>query len=67
MCFDGSKVEFLYYDVLNCVTKDCFILENCADPDEMPHYAAFHLCFHCLPKYLDPKLQCLLKVKYYLS
>ena len=22
-----------------------------ADPDEMPHYAIFHLGLHCLPKY----------------
>ena len=28
-----------------------FILANSADPDEMPHYAAFHLGLHCLPKY----------------
>ena len=26
------------------------ILANCADPDEMPHDAAFHLSLHCLPK-----------------
>ena len=24
---------------------------NSVDPDEMPHGAAFHLGFHCLPKY----------------
>ena len=29
-----------------------FVLANSADPDEMPHYAAFHLCLHCLPKYM---------------
>ena len=28
-----------------------FILVNSADPDEMQHYAAFHLGLHCLPKY----------------
>ena len=28
-----------------------FVLANSADPDEMPHYAAFHLGLHCLPKY----------------
>ena len=28
-----------------------FDLVNRADPDEMPHIAAFHLGFHCLPKY----------------
>ena len=30
----------------------CFIFANRADPDEMPHDAAFHLDLHCLPKYL---------------
>ena len=24
------------------------VLTNCADPDEMPHKAAFHLVLHCL-------------------
>ena len=28
-----------------------FDLANGADPDEMPHFAAFHLGFHCLSKY----------------
>ena len=28
------------------------ILANSADPDEMQHYAAFHLGLHRLPKYL---------------
>ena len=26
-------------------------MENSADPDEMLHYAAFHLCLHCLSNY----------------
>ena len=29
-----------------------FTFVNSADPHEMPHYAAFHLGLHCLPKYL---------------
>ena len=29
-----------------------FILANSADPDDMPHYAAFCLGLHCLSKYL---------------
>ena len=29
-----------------------FIIANSANPDEMPHYAAFHLELHCLPRYL---------------
>ena len=28
-----------------------FVLANNADPDEMPHYVAFHLGLHCLSKY----------------
>ena len=27
-------------------------LGNSADPNEIPHYVAFHLGLHCLPKYL---------------
>ena len=32
-------------------SEDLFVLANSADPDEMPHYAAFHLGLHCLSKY----------------
>ena len=28
-----------------------FVLANSADPDEMPHHAAFHLELHCLHMY----------------
>ena len=31
--------------------KIVFVLANSVDPDEMPHYATFHLGLHCLPKY----------------
>ena len=36
-----------------------FVWTNSADPDEMPHYAAFHLGLHTLPKklFLDSGLQ----------
>ena len=34
-----------------CFAKIKTILANSADPDEMLHYAAFHLGLHCLPKY----------------
>ena len=34
------------------ISEDQFFLVNSADPDEMPHYVAFHLGLHCLPKYL---------------
>ena len=29
-----------------------FVLANSKDPDEMPHFVAFHLGLHCAPKYL---------------
>ena len=36
-----------------CVSLNInFSLANSADPDEMPHCAAFYLGLHCLPKYL---------------
>ena len=38
------------YDIF-LSSKVVLILANSADPDEMQHYAAFHLGFHCLPKY----------------
>ena len=33
------------------MSRSFFALTNSVDPDEMPHYAAFHLGLHCLPKY----------------
>ena len=54
MYFKVSQVEFsnlhMYYVLLSL--KDVLNLANSADPDEMQHYAAFHLGLHCLPK--DP-------------
>ena len=51
--FKGSPVEFSKLCV--SVTEGCFNLflklANSADPDEMQHYAAFHLGLRCLPKY----------------
>ena len=39
--------KYLFFSV-----KINFVLANGADPDEMPHNAAFHQGLHCLPKYL---------------
>ena len=38
----------------NLKKKSCilFTFTNSVDPDEMQHYAAFHLGLHCLQKYL---------------
>ena len=44
-----------------------FILTNCADPDEMPHLAAFHLDLHCLPKYLFQGVLVFLKMIKYVT
>ena len=41
---------FQNYDVFLSL-KVILILANDANPDEMKHYAAFHLGLHCLPKY----------------
>ena len=42
---------------MNFCHDDFFIFASSADPDEMPHYAAFHLGLHCLPKYLFAGIQ----------
>ena len=47
----GHRLEFLNQDVLQSL-KIVFILANSTDPDERPHYVAFHLGHHCLTKYL---------------
>ena len=33
------------------MSEDLFTFTNSVDPDEMQHYAAFHLGLHCLPNY----------------
>ena len=47
-CIESSKVKmFREY----CISlKIDFFLANSADPDKMPHYAAFYLGLYCLPK-----------------
>ena len=37
--------------LLYFLPEDIFTFTNSVDPDEMQHYAAFHLGLHCLPKY----------------
>ena len=44
--FKGSQIEISKKNVFLSL-KIVFKLANSADPDEMPHYAAFHLGFHC--------------------
>ena len=55
--FKGSHVEFFLNFYVFLSLKDVLILANSADPDEMQHYAAFHLGPHCLPKNLFRNFQ----------
>ena len=57
--FKGSQNfpwDIINYDALLSLNI-VFIFANSADPDEMLHYAAFHLGLHCLPKYLFTGIQ----------
>ena len=38
--------------IYKCISlvEYCFVIAESVDPGEMPHYAAFHLGLHCLPK-----------------
>ena len=47
----GSQVIISKKNMIFLSLKIDLVLANSADPDEMPHYAAFHLGLHCLPKY----------------
>ena len=49
---EGSKVIIFKKKIVFLSVKINFVLANSADPDEMPHKAAFHQGLHCLPKYL---------------
>ena len=46
-----SRVVRLCYKYLFFCLKNFFTFSNSVDPDEMQHYAAFHLGLHCLQKY----------------
>ena len=47
---EESQVIYLKNIVFLSLTID-FVLANSADPDEMSHYAPFHLGHRCLSKY----------------
>ena len=46
-----NKVCGGYKNTVFFCLKIFFTFTNSVDPDEMPHYAAFHLGLHCLQKY----------------
>ena len=47
----GSQFIQIKYHISFSEYRPRFVLANSADPDEMPHHAAFHLGLHCLLKY----------------
>ena len=52
MCTLRGQVHyFLKYNDVFMFLNVVLTLANSTDPDEMQHYAAFHLGLHCLPKY----------------
>ena len=51
MYIAGSQVIISPKIIVFICLKIDFVFANSADPDEMLHYAAFHLGLHCLPKY----------------
>ena len=50
--FKGLSVKYLLSNDTFLSLKIVYIFENSSDPDEMPPYAAFHLCLYCLQNYL---------------
>ena len=51
ICFKDHRSEFPKYDVFK-FQKIVLTSAKCVDPDEMQHYAAFHLGLHFLQKYM---------------
>ena len=48
-----SRVSGYHFkNVVFILSEGLFSLTNRVDTDEMQHYAAFHICLHCLKKYL---------------
>ena len=43
------------------LSNDLFTFTDSVDPDDMQHYAAFHLGLHCLKKYSLRGFSCLKK------
>ena len=57
-CILRGLRKFLNFNIhVFLLLKIDFILANNAGLDEMPHYAAFHLGLHCLPKYMSTGIQ----------
>ena len=54
----GHRSKFLNFNIfMSQNLKDFFLAAISADPDEMPHYAAFQLGPNCLLNYLLTGIQ----------
>ena len=42
----------IFKNIVLLSMKIDYVFAKSADPDEMPHHAAFHLSLHFFPKYL---------------
>ena len=56
-CILRGKRLYFPKNIVFLSLKMDFVRANSAEPDEMPHYAAFHLGLGCLPKYLFKGVQ----------
>ena len=52
----GNRLQSLN-NIVSLLLKIRFVVANIVDPDEMLHYAAFHLGLHCLLMYIFRSLQ----------
>ena len=48
----GVRLLLFFLNIVFFCLKIFFTFTKSVDPDEMQHYAAFHLGLHCLQKYL---------------
>ena len=55
----SMELFILYFNMSQIESSKlwCFIIVNSEDPDEMPHYVAFHLSLYCLPMCLFTDIQ----------
>ena len=50
---EGSQITFFFRKAIAFLSlKINIVSANSADSDKIPHYVAFHLGRHCLPKYM---------------
>ena len=59
------RLKYINYDISYCMSLNIvFIIAISADPDEMPHYVAFHQGLRCLSKclYMESRMKRVIKL-----